>query len=143
MIFKALRRIHKNQQGFTLIEVLVVMAILGILAAIVSISMLGITAAARDKAKLAELQNVQAAMDAMLSDQQVPASAIAAACGGGATNLMTAFPSGGAAWNASAGPAQDGHDTGQVRVLATHYLRDATTRSGTYTCDTDGKVTQH
>ena len=33
MILRALKRIHKDQKGFTLIEVLVVMTILGILAA--------------------------------------------------------------------------------------------------------------
>src|SRR3981081_524364 len=74
MILRALKRIHKDQRGFTLIEVLVVMTILGILAAIVSISLLGVTANARKNAKNAERQTVQAAFDAMLSDQQVPSS---------------------------------------------------------------------
>lgn len=131
MILKALRRLHKDQRGFTLIEVLVVMTILGILAAIVSISMLGITASARQKASVAEHQNVQAAMDAMLSDQQVPRSAIAAACGGGATANMTSFPPGGAPYVAP--------DSGNAVVLATHYLREAAT-SRPYSCDGDGKI---
>src|SRR3981081_3449576 len=82
MILRALKRIHKDQKGFTLIEVLVVMTILGILAAIVSISLLGVTASARSKAKLAEMKTVQAAFDAMLSDQQVPFNAIASGCDG-------------------------------------------------------------
>ena len=137
MILKTLRRVHKDQRGFTLIEVLVVMTILGILAAIVSISMLGITAAARDKARAAELQNVQSAMDAMLSDQQVPHKDIAGYCGGGATGDFTAFPAG-------ANQTYTAPDTGHAVVLATHYLRDSKTSSGsTYSCDQDGKVTQH
>src|ERR1700694_461385 len=80
MILRALKRIHKDQRGFTLIEVLVVMTILGILAAIVSISLLGVTANARSKAKEAEKATVQAAFDAMLSDQQVPAGDIGGYC---------------------------------------------------------------
>ncbi|HEV1998645.1 MAG TPA: type II secretion system protein [Candidatus Dormibacteraeota bacterium] len=138
MIRRAIRRIHKDQGGFTLIEVLVVMTILGILAAIVSISLLGVTASARAKAAAAELVTVQSAMDAMLADQQVPASGvggagpIATACNRGSTKNMAAFP---------AGLGYTGPDTGSVTVLATHYLRQAATNYS-YTCDADGKVTQ-
>src|ERR1700730_10977278 len=93
MILRALKRIHNDQRGFTLIEVLVVMTILGILAAIVSISLLGVTANARKNAKAAELKTVQAAFDAMLSDQQVPQTAIATVCDGVTINNdMTKFP---------------------------------------------------
>jgi prepilin-type N-terminal cleavage/methylation domain-containing protein len=137
MILRAIRRIHKDQGGFTLIEVLVVMTILGILAAIVSISLLGVTASARAKAASAELVTVQSAMDAMLADQLVPASVggagpIADACGKGATNNMQTFPAGG---------AYTAPDSLNVTVLATHYLRQATTNYK-YTCDADAKVTQ-
>src|SRR6202022_4459678 len=103
MIRRYLRKIHKGQGGFTLIEVLVVMTILGILAAIVSISLLGVTANARTKAKEAERATVQAAFDAMLSDQQVPAQDVANYCtatagpggvyaGGPTSHDMTNFP---------------------------------------------------
>src|SRR3979409_1690917 len=92
MIRRALRKVHKGQGVFTLIEVLVVMTILGILAAIVSISLLGVTANARVKAKQAELATVQAAFDAMLSDQQVPEALIAGVCGKTPTNDMQIFP---------------------------------------------------
>ena len=137
MIRRAIRRIHKDQGGFTLIEVLVVMTILGILAAIVSISLLGVTASARAKAAAAELVTVQSAMDAMLADQQVPAlggaGPIATACNNsGSTKDMAHFPG---------GLAYTGPDTGSVTVLATHYLRQAATNYS-YKCDADGKVTQ-
>ncbi|HEV3235115.1 MAG TPA: type II secretion system protein [Candidatus Dormibacteraeota bacterium] len=138
MILKALKRLHKDQRGFTLIEVLVVMTILGILAAIVSISLLGITASAREKARAAELQNVQSAMDAMLADQQVPHKDIAGYCGGGPTGSFTAFPPGAGVQTYS------NPDSGKAVFLATHYLRDDHTSSGaTYSCDADGKVVQH
>ena len=138
MILRAIRKFHKGQGGFTLIEVLVVMTILGILAAIVSISLLGVTASARTKAAAAELVTVQSAMDAMLADQQVPASVngvgpIATACGSGATKDMAAFPPRASAYITP--------DTGNVSFLATHYLRQANT-SYSYACDSDGKVTQ-
>src|ERR1700694_6336410 len=96
MIRQALKKAHRGQGGFTLIEVLVVMTILGILAAIVSISLLGVTASARQKAKDAERQTVQAAFDAMLSDQQVPSADVAAACSAAGTfhTDMTKFPTG-------------------------------------------------
>jgi len=139
VIRRELRKFHKGQGGFTLIEVLVVMTILGILAAIVSISLLGVTASARTKAAAAELATVQSALDAMLADQQVPAASvtgagpIATACIGGATKNMAAFP--------PAASAYTGPDTGSVSFLATHYLRQANTRYS-YACDPDGKVTQ-
>ena len=112
-------------------------SILGILAAIVSISLLGVTASARAKAAAAELVTVQSAMDAMLADQQVPASGgagpIATACNKRAL-LRT--------WQRSRrGLGYTGPDTGSVTVLATHYLRQAATNYS-YTCDADGKVTQ-
>src|ERR1700737_5044886 len=127
MIRRALRKIHKGQGGFTLIEVLVVMTILGILAAIVSISLLGVTANARTKAKDAEKATVQAAFDAMLSDQQVPSADIAAVCTGPYTADMTKFP-GSATYN--------GPDGLVPVVLATHYLRQTNTQY-TYACTTN------
>ncbi|HLH71419.1 MAG TPA: prepilin-type N-terminal cleavage/methylation domain-containing protein [Candidatus Dormibacteraeota bacterium] len=59
------------QAGFTLIELLVVISILGILAAIVTMSMVGITTIAQQRAAAAEEQTVQVAFDTMLAEQQV------------------------------------------------------------------------
>jgi prepilin-type N-terminal cleavage/methylation domain-containing protein len=142
MILRALKRIHKDQRGFTLIEVLVVMTILGILAAIVSISLLGVTASARSKAKLAEMKTVQAAFDAMLSDQQVPQSAIASVCDGTTNgNDMTKFPGPTSHGAPVATNTWSGPDSTLPTVLATHYLRETTTQYN-YACTATGDVVQ-
>jgi prepilin-type N-terminal cleavage/methylation domain-containing protein len=60
-----------RQKGFTLIELLVVISILGILAAIVTLSLVGITGVATQHASKTELQEVQTAYDTMLADQIV------------------------------------------------------------------------
>jgi prepilin-type N-terminal cleavage/methylation domain-containing protein len=130
MILRALKRIHKDQKGFTLIEVLVVMTILGILAAIVSISLLGVTASARQKAKDAEKQTVQAALDAMLSDQQ--AASNNTGCDGSLHNNMTIFP---------LNTAYTTQGTGNPTALSTHYLREGRTQY-LYSCDASGNITQ-
>lgn len=134
----AARKRRPQQGGFTLIELLVVITILGILAAIVSVSLLGITATARKNALAAEKQTVQLAFDAMLHDQHVDPSGLAAkGCDGTYTDNMKKFPSGGADYAAPVSTTD-----GKVTVLATHYLRDTTTSSAKYACDADGNVLQ-
>ncbi len=142
---RATRRRRRQQGGFTLIELLVVITILGILAAIVSVSLLGITATARKNALSTELQTVQTAFDAMLHDQHVdPAdktSGLAAkGCDGlitSATYDMTKFPPDGAPYS-----VPDSTKPPTVTVLATHYLRQSTTQLAKYSCDADGNVLQ-
>ena len=143
----AARKRRRQQGGFTLIELLVVITILGILAAIVSVSLLGITSTARKNALATEQQTVQGAFDAMLHDQVVDSSssstAIHDACqstgigpgkAGTPTADMTAFPPGGKVYPGLSA-------TGQVSFLATYYLREKQT-SAKYACDDAGNVYQ-
>src|ERR1700739_1822249 len=57
----------KGQSGFTLIELLVVVTILGVLAAIVTLSLVGITTNAEKQACLQEYKTVQAGLDAYMA----------------------------------------------------------------------------
>src|ERR1700682_670492 len=118
MIRVTLRKIHSGEGGFTLIEVIVVMSILGILAAIVSISLLGVTGSAHERGKQTEMKTVQTAWEAMLTDQQVATAALAAACDNKFHNNMQGFPNG-----KLYDVAPQGSGTAQVTVLANHYMR--------------------
>jgi prepilin-type N-terminal cleavage/methylation domain-containing protein len=61
----------RDQRGFTLIEMLVVISILGILAGVVSLSVVGITSMARQRALDGEQAQIQSAMNFMIGDQLI------------------------------------------------------------------------
>lgn len=65
--FIANLRGKKGQSGFTLIELLVVVTILGILAAIVTLSLVGLTTNATAQACNSEYRTVQAGLDAFMA----------------------------------------------------------------------------
>ena len=86
-----MRRV-RAQRGFTLIEMLVVISILGILCAIVTVSMIGITAQAQQRADAQELMTVQSAMNFMMMKDQInPEDACKGPTAPG-TNDMAQFP---------------------------------------------------
>lgn len=62
---------RKGQRGFTLIELLVVVTILGILAAIVTLSLVGLTTHANVEACNTEYKTVQAALDAYMANNDL------------------------------------------------------------------------
>ena len=65
-MFKRIR----SERGFTLVELLVVLAILAILIAIVVPNLAGLTGGARRTAAETELDTVQSALDAMIADTE-------------------------------------------------------------------------
>jgi prepilin-type N-terminal cleavage/methylation domain-containing protein len=68
------RLLRNNQKGFTLIELLVVVSILGILAAVVTMSLVGIEGKAKETARTTELATVQAAFDTDVHENGLDAS---------------------------------------------------------------------
>jgi prepilin-type N-terminal cleavage/methylation domain-containing protein len=102
-IKRLVRQLQKSgQRGFTLIEMLVVISILGMLAAVVTISMIGITTKAQASANSSELKTVQVALDSMLTGPSAPADASTAGCKDDGSNQgtnMAAWPSAGFALN--------------------------------------------
>jgi prepilin-type N-terminal cleavage/methylation domain-containing protein len=62
---------RKAQRGFTLIELLVVVTILGILAGIVTLSLVGLTTHANVEACNSEYKTVQAALDSYMANNNL------------------------------------------------------------------------
>lgn len=112
-----LKRIHRGDKGFTLMEMLIVVAILGILVAVAVPNLTGLIGHSEEKAGAAELSAVQSAMDAMMAKEET--STVTAVTV--ATKDMTGFPD-------------------ATYPLST-YLRKSTT-NGTYTCTAPGIVAQ-
>ncbi|MEI7452026.1 MAG: LamG-like jellyroll fold domain-containing protein [Candidatus Falkowbacteria bacterium] len=62
--------IYKKRSGFTLIELLVVIAIIGILATIAVVALQNARAKARDARRIADVKQVQTALELFFNDQQ-------------------------------------------------------------------------
>lgn len=108
---------RKGQSGFTLIELLVVVTILGVLAAIVTLSLVGLTTKAQAQACEQEYKTVQAGLDAYMAYNNVDTVSSAGPTSNMASPLLL--------YNASGTPTF-------VRNSPTNYA---------YTWDTFGRIT--
>ena len=124
MMRKMIWKLSSGQRGFTLVEILIAMAILGIVAAVAIPTVANIKSRSEAKANAGELSNVQAALDAMMSDTEI--EAVTAITQPNATNNMGAFP--------SAGDRLNGGGAGD-------YMRQTTTKCDYYVSAT-GVVSQ-
>lgn len=90
---KLVTRIAKGQGGFTLIEMIVVVGIIAVLAAVIVPNIGKFIGSGEQGAKNAEWESVQTAMNAMMAEQAI--TSVTASTGGAArTNGWTALPAG-------------------------------------------------
>ncbi len=82
----------RGEKGFTLIELLIVVAILGVLAAVVIPNIGRFIGAGEEEAKDTELSNVQAAVHAMMVDNELALLPATFIDDGSETRDMGAFP---------------------------------------------------
>jgi len=115
-MFRFITKFYHNDKAFTLVELLIVVAILGVLAAVVLPNVIGLAGAGQEEAAKAELVTVQTALDTMMAKTHITTVTATAA-----TSNMSSFPTG--------------------NPLYPDYLRTPVTK-GTYSCSTTGLVTQ-
>ena len=109
-----LKRLFREESGFTLVELLVTIAIMGVLFGIVTLALNGLANPGETNAKAAELDAVQTAVDIYLAANYPTTTTVTAQTVSGPVTTSASFQA-------------------YIRSLPSKY---------SYTWDTDGNVTQ-
>ncbi len=96
--------LNRKERGFTLIELLVVIAIIGILAAVVLVSLNSARQKSRDARRVADIRQIQTALELYYNDNSGYPAATAGAPSGGSPAFSTYM----AAWPTAPTPAETG-----------------------------------
>ncbi|HZQ29664.1 MAG TPA: prepilin-type N-terminal cleavage/methylation domain-containing protein [Patescibacteria group bacterium] len=64
-----MKRFFKNSKGFTLVELLIVIAIIGILSTLITANFIGVRQRSRDATRKSNLRQIQSALELYRSDQ--------------------------------------------------------------------------
>lgn len=82
----------KNQKGFTLIELLVVIAIIGLLSTLSVVALNQARARARDARRVADIKQIQTALEMYYNDQNSYPATLGTTIGTGTVTYMTIVP---------------------------------------------------
>jgi len=129
------RRILLSRRGFTLVEILIAVAILAILAGVTVPVVAHLTGTSKTKAAVTELSNIQAAADSLMGDQDLGALPNPVTT---ATNDMSKFPD----WQATSPYGYVLYPSTTYRNSDSDKFTRQSTTKGTYTATADGTITQ-
>jgi type IV pilus assembly protein PilA len=124
MLKKFINRVARGQKGFTLIEMIVVVGIIAVLAAVIVPNIGRFIGSGEEGAKAAEWEAVQTAMNAMMADTAV-------------TLITPVDLTDTAVSNWAAAPVEDATDPGAEFLAA--YLQEASTTYA-YCFTSDGQI---
>jgi prepilin-type N-terminal cleavage/methylation domain-containing protein len=143
-ILRRFNGIHRGEQGMTLIELVVVVAILGMLAAIIVPNVVGWIGEGEEEAARTELYDVQLAMTAVMA--KAVESAVEPVTPANAVYNLTGYPklpSSGDVYADLDGDPATGTDGKEATIAMEYYLLDPVSERYKYSWNGEGKVSQH